>query len=228
MTREKLIDLFGIEWYEALRDTLHSVEFSNLACDITEARKRETVYPPREDIFRAFKSTPFNHLFKGMILGQDVYHDGSATGLSFGIKLTQTRIPPSLARIKREVMDDIYHGDQDTPFDYTMQKWANQGILMLNTALTVVEGKPGSHITLWENFVKKVLEVLNTRDDVVYLCLGKISTALITKHITNKSAAIINVGHPSPLNTTIPFLGTKPFSRFNEELLARNKKEIIW
>ena len=228
MTDSEWIQTIGEGWYRELKDTIHSPYFKKLGKDIAIIRKTKEVYPSREDLFRAFRLTPYNHLLRGVLLGQDPYPSNVACGVSFGVKYGTEKIPASLKRIKEEVISDIYPDDPYKYFDYTLQKWANQGILLLNTALTVESGNPGSHISLWKEFTEKVFEILNKKNDLIYLCMGKFAEGVVNTHITNLSCAKIIVGHPSPLNSIVPFLDSKPFSKVNAELEARNLQPIMW
>lgn len=228
MTDSEWMQIMGVEWYNELKDTIHSPYFIRIGREIAKLRREKEVYPSREDLFRAFRMTPYNHLLKAVLLSQDPYPNNTAYGVAFGIKYGTTKIPPSLRRIKDEVISDIYPDEPYKYFDYTLQKWANQGILLLNTALTVEAGNPGSHIELWKEFTEKVFEILNKKNDLIYLCMGKFAENMVNTHITNLSCAKIIVGHPSPLNLSVPFIGSKPFSKVNAELEARNLQPIIW
>lgn len=171
-------------------------------------------FPNSEDIFKAFRETDYNKV-KVVILGMDPYHDGSATGLCFINK--SSKVPPSLQNIVKEVNTDIGEFKVND-----MLEWPSKGVLMLNAALTVEKGKAGSHLKLWENFTKNVIEELNKRDGIVWILWGK-NAQEFKKYISEKHH-IIEGGHPSPLNRTGNFLGGKYFSRANEYL----EEKIEW
>ena len=150
----KLENIFGEGWYGLLGDLLTSEDFKNIGNTLNKSKKK--YYPERENIFNAFKLCPLYKL-KVVILGQDPYHDGSATGLAFSNRSDSTTLSPSLRNIFKEVENNTSNGlklDQDP----NLERWAKQGVLLLNTALTVEKGNPGSHAKLWDSFTKEVLK----------------------------------------------------------------------
>ena len=172
-------------------------------------------FPDAQVIFRAFKETDYDDV-KVVILGMDPYHDGSAAGLCF--VPNSLKIPASLQNIIKEARTDIAE-------DFKVQdmlEWPSKGVLMLNAALTVEKGKAGSHLKLWENFTKRVIEELNKKDGIVWILWGK-NAQEFKKDISSKHH-IIEGGHPSPLNRTGNFLGGKYFSRANGYL----EEKIEW
>jgi len=221
-----LIKSFGKDWYEMLKEHLHSDYFYQLGSLLNQEKSKYTIYPSDENMFRAFRITPFNSL-KGVILGQDPYHDGSADGLCFSNSLTN-KISPSLMNIFKELqfeLDDNRYTDKD------LSTWAVQGILMLNTALTVRKGEPDSHSHLWKIFTSSIIQTISEKkDDVIWMLWG--SKAQFYKQlISNKSHGFVCTSHPSPLGAyqgETPFMGSRCFSDFNYELSIRNKQEIIW
>jgi len=220
-----LIDSFGSEWYEILKDILHSDYFYQLGTILHEEQSKYTIYPSKKDRFRAFQETPFDKL-KGIILGQDCYHDGSADGLCFSASLTDKR-PPSLNNILKEMYEDI----ENPTLEEDLTGWAKQGILMLNTALTVREKSPNSHKELWSPFTKYLIQQISKhKDNIVWMMWGNQAQSY-KYYIDNKTHSFVCTSHPSPLGAyhgERPFMGSRCFSQFNRELLVKNKQEIIW
>tara|TARA_R100000030_G_scaffold55450_1_gene41789 strand:- start:884 stop:1603 length:720 start_codon:yes stop_codon:yes gene_type:complete len=160
------------DWYPLLEPILSSSYFNSLTTTIKKGKAEgRIIYPDTKLTFRAFKLCQLKDL-KVVILGQDPYHDGSATGLAFANSGDGPRISPSLAWIKKALEHDY-----DTlclDFDYGLTSWADQGVLLLNTALTVEKGKAGSHTVLWNTFTKELLNYLtNTKDDIIFVLWGK-------------------------------------------------------
>lgn len=184
-----------------------------------------TVYPPMEEIFNAFKITPLSKV-KVVILGQDpYYHQGQAMGLSFSVK-EGIKLPPSLVNIYREISNDL---DQEINISSgNLTHWAEQGVFLLNTTLTVRDGEPLSHKGHgWEIFTDNVIRALNENDNPkVFLLWG--NNAKVKKSlITNKNHLILEAGHPSPLSVRY-FYGCKHFSKTNDFLIKNGLKPIKW
>ena len=178
-------------------------------------KETEPYWPKSKDMFRSFIICPYNE-FKVVILGQDPYYTkGVATGLCFDSDPPQ----PSLKNILKEIGPGAIWGDE----------LANQGVLLLNTALTVLEGKPGSHLKLWEDFTLKVIEWINSSfDNIVWMLWGSYSKGY-SKYVTNTTHLILKAGHPSPLNTSKDkFLGCNHFSLCNDFLESKGLEKIKW
>lgn len=231
MNRKLLEDLFSSSWVDALGESFFSsTGFTYIGNYIAKLRETTTIYPDRKDIFKAFRLTPFNEV-KVVILGQDCYHDGSADGLAFSNSKSNT-ISPSLKNILKEIEDEfpenkniITHGRLDLQ---DLSRWSKQGILLLNAALTVEKGKAGSHLELWKPFTVKILQTLNTKNEVIWLLLGKEAQGY-KKYITNQTHSIIEAAHPAvSCYGGSGFFGSNCFKKINFELLARNKQIIIW
>ena len=171
-------------------------------------------YPRLEDVFLAFRLCPFSKT-DVVIIGQDPYHDGSATGVCFG---TNGKVQPSLRNILNK-LEDEYGESLPKDFDYTLKSWASQGVLMLNTSLTVRKNQPGSHLHLWRWFTDALLKELQLRKaDIVFILWGKHAQSF---NIWNGWQ--IKSGHPSPLNTSIKFEGG--FNEANKLLKQQNKNK---
>lgn len=190
-----------------------------------EKRKGEVVYPHIKNVFRAFDLCHFDDL-KVVILGQDPYHGpGQADGLSFSVP-DGIKIPPSLQNIYKEIKEDI---GKDIPQSGNLEHWADQGVLLLNSTLTVRHKTPTSHSNKgWEQFTDAIIDIINKeKEHVVFLLWGKYAQkkgALInrSKHLVLESA------HPSPFSAYKGFFGTKPFSKTNTYLEKHGIKPIDW
>lgn len=216
---------FHPSWRDALGDFLYSQYFYELGIALNIERKKFIVYPEESNIFKAFQITPLNKL-KGVILGMDPYHDGSADGLCFSNSITKIK-SPSLSNIQKELNNDL-KSDQIL---WDLSHWAEQGLFLFNTALTVRAHQAGSHTHLWRIFTSMVLQLIDAnKDDVIWMLWGKQAQSY-QYLIRNPSHGIVSSSHPSPLGAyggANPFIGSRCFSKFNQELTAREKKEISW
>jgi len=198
------------------------------------ARLEVTVYPSPENRYKALKMAPKD--VKVVILGQDPYHDGSATGLAFDNIVDGDKMSPSLRNIITEMVT-TWAQDNYVPtmgYDSWLGHLADQGVLLLNTALSVEKGKPNSHSKYWENVISELLQVLNKQDDIVYLSWGSFAHEITGSIITNPTAVVIKTTHPSPFsarkasNSAPAFLGSGCFEKVNNELVAKGKTSINW
>lgn len=217
-------------WYEPLKEFLESYQFKSIPANINSDRITHIVIPEKgsELFFKVFRVTDYNSL-KVIVLGQDPYSNPieAYDGLAFS-NSTLFHPQPSLRNILKEVEDDIYDGfNIERIGNLSLYEWAAQGVLLLNTALSVRQGEPESHLEIWRPFTEFVIRKLQTKQDLVWLLWGNKAISY-KKFITNPSHAIIESGHPSSLNTTNPFKGCKCFSKCNEQLRIRNLKKIIW
>ena len=213
------------DWGEILKDEFNKEYYLNLRKFLKEEYKNETVYPMMEDIFNALKFTSFKDT-KVVILGQDPYHGrGQSHGLSFSVK-KGVKTPPSLRNIYKELKDDL---DCEIPNNGYLKKWTDQGVLLLNTSLTVREADANSHSKIgWEIFTNKIIELLNEREDPVVFILWGNNAKSKEELITNDRHFIIKSFHPSPLSASRGFFGSKPFSRTNKILKSIGKEPIDW
>ena len=184
----------------------------------------KTIYPPKKEIFKAFKLTAPENT-KVIILGQDPYHNfNQANGLCFSVNEKQL-LPPSLKNIFKELEDDLgiknyEHGD--------LSSWAKQGVLLMNTSLTVEKGKPGSHLKFgWEQLTDQVIRSFNKKKKIVFMLWGK-SAAKKKKLIDEDKHFILEASHPSPFSCHKGFFGCNHFSRCNNFLKTSGKEEINW
>ena len=211
------------DWVELLTDQFGSQYFVALSAFIDDQRKAETVFPPAEDVFNAFRYCSFADT-KVVVLGQDPYHGpGQAHGLSFSVKEGQ-KLPPSLKNIFKELKADI--GCENTTGN--LSHWAEQGVLLLNTVLTVNNGKAHSHRKQgWEQFTDRVIELLGQRNEpMVFILWGK--PAASKKDLIASQHLIIESPHPSPLSAHRGFFGSSPFSITNQFLIKNNLTPVRW
>ena len=192
-------------------------------------RRENTIFPPQEEIFNALIYTPFDQV-RVVILGQDPYHGvGQAHGLSFSV-LEGVKKPPSLRNIFKEIADDI-HGDPTNVRQNTnLTDWADQGVLLLNTYLTVMEGKAGSHRKLgWSKLTSHLIEeVSGVNKHIVFMLWGR--PAQKNKRLIQQPEKhlILESVHPSPLSARKGFFGCKHFSKANDYLVAHGRSSIQW
>ena len=193
---------------------------------VDEKKDGKTIYPKGDDIFNAFTLTPFDKV-KVVILGQDPYHGfNQAHGLSFSVQ-NGVRFPPSLKNIFKELQTDI-EGFK-IPENGDLSDWAKQGVLMLNSSLTVNAGDAGSHQEKgWENFTNEVIKVLSDKkENIIFILWGKFAQEK-EEFIDTTKHHIIKSKHPSPFSAYSGFFGSKPFSKTNEILKSLGSSEIDW
>ena len=216
--------LINKDWDIVLKDEFKKSYFRDLGCFIKNEYKNKIVYPKYKDIFKALKLTDYNDV-SVVILGQDPYHGvNEAHGLSFSVQ-EGVPIPPSLRNIFKELELDL--GIKKTTTDLT--SWANQGVLKLNSIMTVVKDSPLSHKARgWEIFTDKIIEKLGERQKpVVFILWGSYARSK-KELIKGKNHYIIESVHPSPLSASRGFFGSKPFSKTNNFLRKNGIKEIDW
>lgn len=214
------------DWLNAIEDEFHKPYYKQLYQFVKNEYTETTVYPPIEDIFNAFHFTPLSKV-KVLILGQDPYHNvNQAHGLSFSVLPSQRDIPPSLQNIYKELRDDL---GCEIPNNGYLKKWADQGVLLLNTVLTVRAHQANSHQGKgWEQFTDAIIKAVNAQDrPVVYLLWGKPAQSKIPM-LTNPKHLILKAPHPSPLSSYRGFFGSKPFSQTNEFLKVNGIDPIDW
>ena len=211
-------------WDIVLKEEFNKDYFKELGIFIKNEYKTKTVFPPYENIFDALRLTDYDKV-KVVILGQDPYHGlGEAHGLSFSVK-ENVKKPPSLQNIFKELYNDL--GITRTKSDLT--DWAEEGVLLLNSIMTVVKDTPLSHKNKgWEIFTDNIIKKLNEREEpVIFLLWGSFARSK-KELITNSRHKIIESVHPSPLSANRGFFGSKPFSKINKYLKEIGKEEIKW
>ena len=212
-------------WEKLLAKEFNSEYFKSLILFVKEDYINTTCYPKGSQIFNAFDSCPVSNL-KVVIIGQDPYHGkNQANGLSFSVNKGISH-PPSLINIFKELESDL---SIQAPANGDLSNWAEQGVLMINTVLTVREGLPDSHSGKgWEKFTDAAIQHLaNSRSELVYVLWGAKAQKKVEYIDTHKNL-IISSPHPSPLSAHRGFFGSKPFSRINEYLLKKGQTQINW
>lgn len=213
------------KWLDHIGDEFEKDYYKSLRKFLIEEYNNELIFPRAEDIFNAFHYTDYDDV-KVVILGQDPYHNfKQAHGMAFSV-LPGTKTPPSLENIFKELHDDL---GLKVPNNGNLTKWADQGVLLLNTVLTVRAHQANSHRGRgWEIFTDRVIKSLNDKKDpVVFLLWGRPAQEK-RKLITNKNHLILTAPHPSPLSAYRGFFGCKHFSKTNVFLKAHGLKEIDW
>lgn len=213
------------DWLEPLTPEFHKPYYRDLFTFVKKEYNTTQVYPPADDIFNAFHLTPL-HQVKVVILGQDPYHEpGQAHGLCFSVK-PGVDIPPSLVNIYQELHDDL---GCRIPNNGYLVKWAQQGVLMLNTVLTVRAHLANSHRGKgWEEFTDAAIRALNTQDrPIVFLLWGRPAQSKESM-LTNPHHLILKSPHPSPLSAYRGFFGSRPFSKTNQFLREHGEEPIDW
>ncbi|MDA1121045.1 MAG: uracil-DNA glycosylase [Bacteroidetes bacterium] len=212
-------------WKSKLQDEFLKNYFILLTALVREEYAKNKVYPPAALIFNAFEHCPFDQL-KVVIIGQDPYHGpGQAHGLCFSVKDGVTK-PPSLVNIFKEINEDI---GTPIPQSGNLERWADQGVLLLNATLTVRAHQAGSHQNKgWEEFTNAVIKIISdAKENVVFLCWG--AYAQQKAEIIDKSKHLILASpHPSPFSAHRGFLGNKHFSKTNDFLRSKGLAEIQW
>ncbi|MBE5962021.1 MAG: uracil-DNA glycosylase [Lachnospiraceae bacterium] len=213
------------DWLNAVGDEFHKEYYKNLYEFVKEEYSNHVIYPPADEIFNAFHFTPL-HEVKVVILGQDPYHnEGQAHGLSFSVG-PKVDIPPSLQNIYKELKDDL---GCYIPNNGYLKKWADQGVLMLNTVLTVRAHQANSHQGKgWEQFTDAVIQAVNKEDRPIVFILWGRPAGMKKKMLTNPNHLILEAPHPSPLSSYRGFFGSKPFSKTNQFLEEHGVKPIDW
>lgn len=214
-----------MSWKEFISSEMEKDYFKSISKTLSEESKTHEIYPSKKDIFAAYDSCPIDKI-KAVIVGQDCYFNpGQAHGLSFSVPKDKT-IPPSLRNIYKELHNDL---NIIPPNHGCLTSWAEQGVFLLNSILTVRRGIAGSHGKIgWQKFTDNTIKLINGLDrPIVYLLWGAFARnkkALIT----NKMHCVLEAGHPSPLNTTGNFTGCKHFSKANEFLVKNGVEPIDW
>lgn len=215
----------GNDWDKLLKDEWSKDYYKNLRKFLIEEYRNYNIYPNMYDIFNALKYVSYGDV-KVVILGQDPYHGrGQAHGFSFSVK-KDVSIPPSLMNIYKELNEDL---GCFIPDNGNLIKWAEEGVLLLNTVLTVREKSSNSHKNKgWEELTDRIIELLNDREKPMVFILWGANAKSKEKFITNKNHLVLKSVHPSPLSAYRGFFGSKVFSKTNRFLKANNMTEIDW
>ena len=213
------------DWNPLLRGEFETEYWKDLQSFVARERRDYTVYPPHDDVFACLHLTAYADT-KALILGQDPYHGPKqAHGLCFSVR-PGISSPPSLVNVHKELRDDL---GLPIPDHGNLEPWARQGVLLLNTTLTVRAGQAASHQKHgWETFTDRVIQVVNEKEDAVVFILWGNSARRKRVLIDTSRHTIIESAHPSPLSARNGFFGSRPFSRTNDALLAAGRKPIEW
>ena len=220
-----LFERLNNDWAPLLEEEMKKPYFQQLEAFLTEEYQEYAIYPAKDNVFNALQFAPFEDV-KVVILGQDPYHGpGQAHGLSFSVQ-PDVRMPPSLKNIFKELHEDI---GCDIPNNGYLKKWADQGVLLLNTVLTVRKGQAHSHRGKgWETFTDKIITLINEREKpAVFLLWGRPAQEKLQLIDTHKHR-IIQSPHPSPFSASKGFFGSRPFSRTNSYLQEMGEAPIDW
>lgn len=217
------MQLVGNTWDKILDEEYHKDYFINIVKYINKAYKEKNIFPPKNYILRALSLTDYADV-KVVILGQDPYHGlGEANGLAFSVN-NGIKLPPSLQNIYKELHNDL---GINIPVKGDLTCWAKEGVLLLNSVLTVEKDKPASHKNLgWEKFTDAIISKVNEKNTpVVFILWGNFAKSKKSL-INNPKHLVIESSHPSPFSCNYGFFGSRPFSRANEYLRKNNLKEI--
>lgn len=222
---EQAIGVLPDDWASVLKAALASETYKHLQAFVEEAYSKTTVYPPKEAIYSAFCETPYASV-KVVIIGQDPYHgEGQAHGMAFSVN-KGVPIPPSLRNIFKEIHTSMGY---PIPSDGYLGHWAEQGVLLLNTVLTVEAGKPQSHQNQgWEYFTDEVIRALNRKEEPIVFLLWGAPAKKKQQLITNPNHLVLTAAHPSPLAAYRGFFGCNHFNKVNDYLEARHEQPIDW
>lgn len=225
---KKMIDLenaLPADWKELMYEQCRKDYFSDLNCFVANAYKTKEVYPQEKDIFKALELCSTDEV-KVIIIGQDPYHGkGQAHGLAFSVN-EGVRIPPSLRNIFKELRSDL---GKAIPESGNLESWAKQGVLLLNSVLTVEAGQPASHQKKgWEYFTEAIIQRISVqKDNLVFMLWGAFARKN-QKHIDEARHLILTSAHPSPFSAARGFFGNKHFSKCNDYLKNKHGRIIIW
>ncbi len=217
--------MIGNDWDEKLKSVFDSDGFKRFMKVIDKEYKTKTIYPEYDNIFNALKNSPYKNV-KVVIVGQDPYHGkDEAHGLSFSVR-KGIKKPPSLVNIFTELEKDLRI---TPPVDGDLTKWTKEGVLLLNSVLTVEKDKAASHKDIgWQRLTDYIIKLINQKEEpVVFILWGNFARSKKI-FITNKNHLVIESTHPSPFSAYSGFFGSKPFSKTNNFLKKNNIKEIDW
>ena len=215
-----------MDWLTLIEQEKSKEYFKKLDQFIDEKYTNTIVYPPKDKIFAAFNFTSYDNL-KVVIIGQDPYHGkGQAQGLAFSTP-KEIKNPPSIVNIFKEINEDL--GYPSVNIDGDLTSWANQGVLLINTILTVEDSKPKSHHKIgWENFTNTIIKHINENFSNIVFILWGAPAIKMGKLIDENKHYILTAPHPSPLSSYRGFFGCKHFTKTNDFLKQNGKEEIIW
>lgn len=225
-TNENIYKLIPKEWLDKIDYSILTETIDNLENAFVSSKKE--IYPSINDIFRIFNECSFENI-KVVIIGQDPYHNkGQANGIAFSVN-NDFKIPPSLKNIYKELLRS-YKKENNTILSGDLSLWVKQGVFLLNTSLTVLENKPGSHIFIWKKFTDHIIDIIQNKGNVIFCLWGKFAEEK-QNLIKNNTNIILKSSHPSPLSaykTNNSFMGSNMFLEINNNLLSLDKTKINW
>lgn len=212
-------------WRDFIESQAEESYFRRLMNFVDQERQIKDIYPPRKDMFSCFAACQLSDV-KVVIIGQDPYHGPcQAHGMSFSVR-EGVKIPPSLVNIFKELQSDLGISPPKSGF---LQKWAERGVLLMNTSWSVEKGKPGSHSRLgWMEFSERILKMLNDHKNPMVFILWGAHAQKVGRVVTNPKHLIIKSAHPSPFSADRGFFGSRPFSRANKFLEETGRGAINW
>ena len=232
---QALYNRLGYEWWSEIKYIFKTDRMKEIGSWLLKRRQTHTVYPPKEEVFNAFKSCDISKT-KVVIVGQDPYHNGSAHGLAFSIKQGST--PVSLRNILKEVQDDYYANNFafKSAHSTNLSRWCNQGVLLLNKTLTVDKGHANSHKKYWEGFIQLVINTLidfkeARKQPLVFILWGKEAQSVLPEKYNEEYIHVIKSAHPAAeaySGGNSGFFGSKPFTKCNKFLNDRGEYPISW
>lgn len=213
------------DWRHALKEALQAPSFKDLVAFVNAEREQHTVYPPEEQVFACFRLTPLNQV-RVVLLGQDPYHGpGQAEGLAFSVA-PGVPLPPSLRNMFKERLSDL---GLPVPTQGSLRPWAQSGVLLLNTVLTVRAGQAHSHAGHgWEPFTDAVIQAVNAQATPTVFLLWGAAAKKKALLVTGSQHRVLTGVHPSPLSAHQGFFGSRPFSRTNEALESLGRPPVEW
>lgn len=219
-------DQIGESWFQLLKDEIKKEYFRKIPTILKKERKKYNIYPKSEDVFNAYKLTPYKNV-KCVVLGQDPFHGkNQAHGLAFSVR-DNIETPPSLQNIFEEIERDL--GFLNLNWSTDLTPWANQGVFLLNRSLTVREGLARSHHQIgWEKFTFKTIQLLNHSPQPIVFMLWGNDAKDVGRYIDHDHHLVLTASHPSPLAAYLSFDGCSHFSKCNEFLKQHNLKPINW
>lgn len=217
--------MIGNSWDKVLKEMFDSKEYQMFFQKIEKENQNKIIYPKKENIYNALKLTPYENV-KVVIVGQDPYHgENEAHGLSFSVQ-KGIKLPPSLKNIYKELLNDLNIVE---PNCGDLTSWAKEGVLLINSVLTVEKDKPASHAKIgWNKYTDYIIQKINEKEKpVVFILWGNFAKTK-KELITNPKHLVITSAHPSPFSARNGFFGSKPFSKTNEYLKENNIKPTNW
>jgi len=228
-SKTKLIDIPN-DWYSVLKPMIESPVFMTLGKHIAQERKTKTIYPKKEDTFRAFRLTPLSKVV-AVIVGMDPYPNTLrdipvANGLAFATDVPEY-VPPSLRQIYNGVKESLYKDDLTFPSDMNLTSWAEQGVFLINSALTVQENRPGSHIDLWHEFTVELIKQIDDHTQNVFFCFWGKDAQKFAKYVGSANH-ILTASHPVSASYSGKIWECDHFKQINDYLKKYNGYEIQW